>query len=127
MPDEYSILAAKEQNYLNFYDIEINIREKLNYPPFCDIIIAVLSGNDENMVEVDSKLFYDIFSKKFKTFLPMPAPISRINGNYRWRVIIKEIVDDKKRDEIKECLNEFYNEHNSKVKLSFDINPNNMS
>lgn len=127
MPDEFSIITAKEQNYEKFYNVEINIREKLNYPPFCDIMIGVLSGNDEELVKADAKLFFNIFSKYFKPFKTMPAPISKINGDYRWRVIIKEKIDDKKRKQIKECLSEFFACHNAKVKLNFDINPNNMN
>ena len=43
MPDEFSIQMAKNQDFLNFYSNEIKVREKLNYPPFCDIIVAVIS------------------------------------------------------------------------------------
>ena len=57
----------------------------------------------------------------------MPAPISKINGSYRWRVIAKECLDEEKRKVLKSCLDEFFSIHNSKVKLNFDINPNNMS
>ena len=127
MPEEFSILAAKEQNFDKFYDTEINIREKLNCPPFCDIIIGVLSGTNEDVVKIDADLFYDIFAKCFYTFRPMPAPIAKINGDYRWRVIIKEKLDDDKRAQIKKCLDEFWENHNSKIKLNFDINPNNMN
>ncbi len=127
MPDEFSIIASKEQDYLKFYNVEINIREKLNCPPFCDIIIGVLSSEEENTVKEDSKLFYDIFSEYFKVFSPVPAPISKINGNFRWRVIIKEKLNDEKRMILKKCLEKFFQNHNNKVKLNFDINPNNMS
>ena len=99
----------------------------MNYPPFCDIIIGVISGEDEAIVQADAKLFYDIFSKEFRTFMPMPAPISKINGSYRWRVIVKEKLNEEKRIKIGICLNNFYKAHNSKAKLNFDINPNNMS
>ena len=127
MPEEFSIVTAKEQNYEKFYNVEINIREKLNCPPFCDIIVGVLSGEDENIIKQDSKLFYDTFSKYFKTFSPMPAPISKINGEYRWRVLIKEKLDNEKRDILKKCLDEFNKLHSDKVRLNFDINPNNMN
>ena len=43
LPDDFSIQMAQENNYLGFYDKEIKVREKLNYPPFCDIMIAVIS------------------------------------------------------------------------------------
>lgn len=127
MPDEFSIITAQRQNYQDFYNTEINIREKLNYPPFCDIIISVFSGKEDLTTQVDADLFYDIFSRHFKVFRPMPAPISKINGSYRWRIIIKDIANIENRKIIKSCLDEFYQKHNSEIKLSFDINPNNMS
>lgn len=127
MPDESCILNAQKHDFESFYDIEIKMREKLNYPPFCDIIIGVLSGVNEELVKNDSNILYEIFCKHFKTFKPMPAPISMINGSYRWRIIIKECLDDEKRKLLAECLEEYYKIQNQDVKLSFDINPNNMS
>lgn len=127
MPEEFSIITAKEQNFEKFYNVEINIREKLNYPPFCDIMIGVLMGKNEEDVKEDAKVFYSIFCKYFKPFNPMPAPISKINGEYRWRVIIKQKLNEEKRDQVKQCLDEFLKNHNTKIKLNFDINPNNMN
>ena len=43
LPDEFSIQTAKEQDYDKFYSSEIKVREMLNYPPFCDIMVAVIS------------------------------------------------------------------------------------
>lgn len=127
MPDEFCIISSKEQDYKKFYDVEINLREKLNCPPFCDIIISVLSGENEEDVKSNAQILYEIFSKYFKTFMPMPAPISKINGNFRWRIIIKESVDNYKRALLKKCLDEYFEISNDKVKLNFDINPNSMS
>ena len=127
MPEEFCILAAKEQDYNKFYDMEINLREKLNCPPFCDIIVAVLSGENEEEVKQEAKLLYELLSKYFKAFPPMPAPISKINGSFRWRIIAKEKLTEDKRSFIKECLNEYFEKRNTKLKLNFDINPNNMS
>ena len=57
----------------------------------------------------------------------MPAPISKINGEYRWRIILKEKLDDTKRVQLRKCLEEFLNIHDSKIRLNFDVNPNNMN
>lgn len=43
LPDEFSIQTAKAQDYERFYSNEIKVREMLKYPPFCDIIVAVIS------------------------------------------------------------------------------------
>ncbi|MBQ9267096.1 MAG: primosomal protein N' [Clostridia bacterium] len=126
MPDEFSILAAKEQDYKNFYKQEIIVREKLKYPPFCDIIIGVLSGEDEEAVKREAERFYRIISSRLEAYKPMPAPISKINGLYRYRVLAKELVDEAVVSVLASCLEEYYREKPNDVRLSFDINPNSM-
>lgn len=127
MPDEFSIVASQKQSYEEFYNVEINMREKLNYPPFCDIIISIISGEVEEEVINDAELLHRIFSMHFKALSPIPAPISKINGSYRWRIIIKEKLDDDKRNWLMDDLEKFYELQKSNTKLSFDINPNSMS
>jgi primosomal protein N' (replication factor Y) len=126
MPDEFSILAAKEQNYEKFYINEINIREKLNYPPFCDIIICVLMGENEDDVRQEIYRLFDIFKEKFETYSPSPAPIAKINGQYRWRLLIKAQIDDESIKLISKCLNEYEKSKNDNIKFNLDINPINM-
>lgn len=126
MPDEFSILAAKEQDYRNFYKKEIIVREKLKYPPFCDIMVGVLSGEDEEKVKDEAMRFYLAISKHFEAYNPIPAPISKINKQYRWRILAKVKVDDDAINTLNMCLDEYYSEKCSDVKLNFDINPNSM-
>ena len=126
MPDEFGIEAAKEQDYTKFYNIEINVREKLNYPPFCDIIVSIISGEDEEKVKSEAISLYQVLQGSFNAYAPVPAPISKINGEYRWRILIKENIDDKKIQDFNELMAKYYKTKNSDVKVSIDINPNNM-
>lgn len=125
-PDEFSIQMAKEQNYVKFYNTEIIMREKLNYPPFCDIIIGVLSGTEEANVEKCANDLYELLKPFFEVYRPIPAPISKINENYRWRVLLKTQATEENIQKIKECLSDFYKIKNEDVNLNLDINPNNM-
>ena len=126
MPDEFSINAAKEQNYTKFYNLEINVREKLNYPPFCDIIVSIISGADEELVKKEASKLFDILHTKFNAYLPVPAPISKINNEYRWRILIKENLDYDKLKDFHSLVSEFYKVKSNDVKVSVDVNPNNM-
>ncbi len=56
----------------------------------------------------------------------MPAPVSKINENYRWRVLLKSKVIDSTIETINYCLDNFEQNKSKETKLSFDINPNNM-
>ncbi len=126
MPDEFSIVTAQKQIYKDFYTNEINVREKLNFPPFCDIIVAVVSGTDEKAVIKDTEQFYNIFKEYFEVYKPVPAPISKINDNYRWRVLLKAKITDEVIESLNYCLDNYEIVRNKENKLNFDINPNNM-
>lgn len=126
MPDEFSIQSVKEQNYTKFYNTEIKIREKLNYPPFCDIIIAVASGEDEDKVKGEITRLYDSLKISFNVYPPAPAPISKINNEYRWRILIKDVFDKQKTEKFYNILFDGYKVQSTDVRLSIDKNPNNM-
>jgi primosomal protein N' (replication factor Y) len=126
MPDEFCIETAKEQDYTKFYNTEINLREKLNYPPFCDIIVFGVSGLEEENVKKSINELYDDLKENFNIYRPTPAPITKINGEYRWRILIKEKINDEKNKIIGKSIEKFLAQKHD-VKLSVDINPNNMN
>lgn len=109
--DNYSIVAAKEHNYEKFYSQEILLRQQLNYPPFCDITLINVSGENENKVIDDSRKIREVFEEYFKgrkeinVLKEVPAPISKIKNKYRFRIIIKSDVCRKVNDEMYELLN----------------------
>ncbi len=126
MPDEFCIEAVKKQNFTEFCKNEINLREKLNYPPFCDIIVSVITGADEQKVQKEAMELYTLLVSEFKPYSPVPAPISKINGEYRWRILIKDILDDEKIEKLKNIIDMYRKTQSTDVKMVIDINPNNM-
>ena len=58
---------------------------------------------------------------------PSPCIITRIKENYRWQIIIKGNIDEKLRENIKELLYELNKSVYNEIRISIDINPNNMS
>ena len=124
-PDHFSIIEAKNQNYLSFYQEEINIRKQLIYPPFCDIILLGVSGMDEEEVrKVTENLYQKLLENplKAKIYKPQPAPIDKIKNQYRWRIIMKCHLNMK----MIEWIGEKTKEKNKNVRISIDCNPNNM-
>lgn len=49
-PDSFCIDYAKQQDYKLFYNTEIMLRKSLKYPPFCDIIMVLVTGENEKEV-----------------------------------------------------------------------------
>lgn len=131
-PENYSIEYAKKQNYEDFYNIEIKLRRQLRYPPFCDIIMLGISGEQEkNVCDISNKL-YDKLESQIKQnaiqaniLKPLPAPIDKIKNRFRWRIIIKTNLNDKLIDIINNCL---YDDEitKSNVRVIADTNPTNM-
>jgi primosomal protein N' (replication factor Y) len=92
----YAIEYAKNNDYISFYNTEIEQRRKLNYPPYCDIAKISIKNKSEKKVDEDSKTLFYLFkdlNEKYKldlTFLgPVPAYIVKLNDFFRKYIIIK--------------------------------------
>ena len=132
-PDNFCIECAKEQDYKKFYKAEIQIRKQLRYPPFCDIILVGISGKNKKQVEEGANRLYKYLNISKKSlemdiYKPVPAPIDRIKNKTRWRIIIKCKLNENIVTMLNEVLNKSSNEilKNLDIKISCDINPNNM-
>lgn len=95
-PEHYSIVAAKTHNYNKFYEAEIIARRELAYPPFTHLANIIVSHRDEDKVYK--------YAYKLKDFIevneppedlvilgPSPAPLSKIQGRYRWQILLKSL------------------------------------
>ena len=131
-PENFSIQNAQKQNYEEFYEIEIALREQLKYPPFCDIIIIGFNSTNEEEIQKVSKTAYEILidslnKEEFKIFKPMPSPIDKIQNKFRWRIIIKGNMTEQANDILNQLLKILYDKDYKNTKITIDVNPNNMS
>lgn len=121
-PDHYSIELAKKHDYISFYNKEIQIRKRLNYPPFTFIVaIRLLTkdfelGNNE-ITKVNNYLKNNLDNKY--TILG-PTSSLKINNIYKFQCIIKY----KDKNKLYKVLNDI-NKHykNNKIKLEIDFSP----
>ena len=130
-PNSFAIECSKEQNYDMFYNTEINLRKQLKYPPFCDIIMIGLSGENEKEIINVSNYFYRLLTKNLdkyniKVFPAMPAPIDKIQNKLRWRIIAKGKVTQDVTIIINKCLQNVYEKKLKYTSIYVDVNPNNM-
>lgn len=95
-PDHYSIRYAAKQDYVGFYEEEIQYRRLLNYPPASHMLaIEVLSKNEDHV---------KLFAEKTKTLLekqvirgsndisiigPSAASLEKLRDEYRYALYIK--------------------------------------
>ena len=129
-PDSFSIEYAKSQNYDLFYDAEICLRQRLKYPPFCDIIMFGVSGKSEFSVKSASKILENLLLKQNNGELfiskPVPYPVNKIKNRYRWRIIVKCKFNNSVLNKINNIMEEYYKKGPKGASVIVDVNPNNM-
>ena len=127
--DNYSIVASQNHDYEGFYNQEIIIREKLFYPPFSDIIMINVSGENEKNVINTATQVQAMFCEELKccqdiTVLPAtPSPINKINNKFRWRIVIKCITTDEINNRINNLIKSEKFVKIKNAELTIDVNP----
>ncbi len=132
MPDNYVIQLAAMQDYKGFYNEEIEIRKALVLPPVCDICVLGFSSVFEDKAETASSAMMEIMSEKvrrenikfpLRTFGPVKCTYGRINGKYRYRIILKCRNNEQFREFISSVLVTAGKDHRfSNVAVFADIN-----
>lgn len=121
--DHYSILAASIHDYKSFYNKELQIRKKLDYPPYYNLCLIRTSSKDYNNLNSENDKIISYLRNKLHDCIilgPSMANMPRINDIYYMQIIIKY----KNVKSIYESLNFLSKEYNrKKVKLEIDINP----
>ena len=136
-PSHYSIIFSQRHDFTDFYNTEIKLRDEFLYPPFVDLISILVYGQDNLKVVSISKEIYNLIKDKINwldkdqknRYLigPYPAPLEKINNNYRWQILIKS--DKSNIDCLKAlikrvCIINEYKLNTEGIKISIDINPN---
>lgn len=88
------------------------------------------SLNEKDLITISNKVFNDL-QKIFSTynlniFKPMPSPIDRIQNKFRYRIIIKGIMNEEINEKINVYLKFLYDKNLKGTKISFELNPINM-
>lgn len=90
LPDHYAILSASQGDYLRFFEEEIRLRKDLHYPPFCRMALVRFSGRDEGKVrDAAYGVAKDLEGGGCVVLGPAPAPIERLQGRWRWQLLLK--------------------------------------
>ena len=98
MPEHYIMNLAAAQDYIGFYNEEIAIRRAMIFPPVCDMAVFGFSGNDENSVKSGAESVIGLMNTMLKQLQPktpirvlgpVKCSYGRINGKFRYRIIMK--------------------------------------
>ena len=98
MPDHYVLRLAAQQAYPEFYAQEIALRRQLIFPPICDICVIGFTGMREQEVRTAAMHTADVlkaqirktgFSYPIWVLEPVPCIYGRVNGKFRYQLVIK--------------------------------------
>ena len=129
-PDNYILRFAAAYDYEGFYRHEIALRAAAMFPPFARIVrVMVTSEKDADALEALREVYgrlqrlYDAHTDDFLFFNRMHAPIKRIQGKFRYQVLMR-ITSDR----LLECIYEEASAVKPKNALVYvEENPSNLS
>ena len=93
LPENLTIQLAASQNYLKFYEEEIQVRQQFLYPPFAKLAKLTFSGSHEEQVRHAS----ETFRAELRRWLPkqvelypiVPAGYAKVKDRYRFQLLMR--------------------------------------
>ena len=132
-PTNDILTLAANQDYPEFYRREIRLRRALVFPPFCDIAVVPLASRDEALLATSCtrlrEWIRDAVSGRYSDlklviYGPFDAPVYKIQGVCRSRMVIKCRLTRRLREFVSEILTEFGKNAGKRLHISADLNPN---
>jgi primosomal protein N' (replication factor Y) len=97
-PEHYLFKYLLQHDYLGFFAQEIRMRREFGYPPFSRLINVLFQGNRESGVKqvaesaaegLRGALITGSARSPLEILGPVPAPIEKIRGKYRYHLLLK--------------------------------------
>ena len=129
-PENDVLRFATSYDYEGFYQNEVSLRAAMSFPPYSKIVRVLISGEeDKKALEALKEVYFGLEKlytdnpEKFLFFNKMRSPIKKIQGKYRYQVLMR-LTDGS-------VLPEIYNvcaqARTRDVVVSVEENPANMS
>ena len=133
VPRHYIYRLAQCYDYTSFYKKEANLREVTSFPPFADIVRVLFTSPDEELAKSVTKEYYDRvkalqqgYQNDFVYFGVMKSPVGRIQGKFRFQVLMR--IKKEHATEIENKLFDYVDEVKKQNVLIFvEINPESLS
>lgn len=95
-PENDVLRFATSYDYEGFYQNEISLRAAMSFPPYSKIVRVLISGEDDKKALEALREVYFALEKlyadnpdKFLFFNKMRSPIKKIQGKYRYQVLMR--------------------------------------
>ncbi|MGN0973708.1 MAG: primosomal protein N' [Bacilli bacterium] len=126
-PEHYAIEYAKNHDYKGFFNTEMMIRRKLNYPPYYYLTYLKVISKDYDLASKESIKISKILKKYLLNSVvlgPSVCNVFKVNNTYRFGIIIKYKKDDNLYKTLKQIIEHY--KTNPKITIDIEFNPNNI-
>ncbi|MFC5712201.1 primosomal protein N' [Thalassorhabdus alkalitolerans] len=127
-PEHYSIVHAKEHDFLSFSRQEMTQRKVGGYPPYFFLALITVSHEDLSQVITTSEKIASHLRERLsiqtKVLGPTVSPIARLKDRYRYQCMIKYRNEPDLTKTLREIADHFQSEMaKDKLFISIDMNP----
>jgi primosomal protein N' (replication factor Y) len=92
-PHHPAIQFARRMDFDGFCDQELAFRKELHYPPYAHLTCITLRGKQESLVEQTGEILFQTLEQCVSDEVMLsplvPAPISRVRGEYRYQILMR--------------------------------------
>ena len=125
--DNYILQAVEHNDYNEFFDKEIEYRKTFGYPPFIDILLFEISGQNLYDVKQNAQILYSLLNEnnynEYRVYSPKSPFIQRINNRYRVNVMLKAKLNTKIYSSIYEKIKIYNSKAKNNTNLIVTKNP----
>ena len=134
-PNHYSLKAARRQDYLLFFQEEIEFRRRFQYPPFSALVSLLVQGRDrDSTLDLARKIGRSLAEHRkripaqhrLRILGPAPAPLERIKGEYRFQILIKAVSRSEALGVVRSSREDLSGEGINLKRVSIDVDPLNL-
>jgi len=102
-PEFFALNHAKEQDFLKFYEHELESRNELSYPPFSNIIRFIISCKQEmKAIKYSTDFAYRLrliaeqrgLTERLEVLGPSRCIINKIKDEYRFQILVKNTLGE---------------------------------
>ncbi len=95
-PRHEAVVRAASHDYLGFYRSELRARGELGYVPFARLVAVRVDAGDESKARAAAASLAKVAAehpaardRSVRVLGPAPAPIARLRGRWRYRVVLR--------------------------------------